>query len=217
MDATTIINEDGVSMASAKYLLRGFKYQMDWDAEAKTLNILDWEHYNQLLAERRALYTTTTLATTTTTAATTVETTTETTTTLQQVLNSGPVFGTNKRMCDTIIKDMKATVNSYSLGNAEKNSRFNTSNVNALVKQWESMAQTELDKKYVKSCATLYRTYISKMLALDKWARTSTASDTHQRALKYKDAMTNYMLSLGKCDTIEAVDKLNTDMSKKAK
>lgn len=215
MDATTVVR-DGVALASAKYVLRGWRYQMDWNKDTKVLNILDWEHYNALMEERKKelLKNTTTKATTTTTVATTIETTTETTTTLQQVINSGPVFGTNKRMSGIIIQDCKVLARGYSLGMSDKMVRMQAKSIKDVTNNWSKLASSDIDKKYVAACKTVYTTFINKAKALDKWTDTHKGNDNLVRARKYKESLADYLYSIGKCTSIEELTKLNADMNK---
>ena len=154
MDCTPVIIE-GRTLAPARYVALGFGGTTQWDALNKVVVIT---------GVTTPTVETTTEMTTTTTVITTTETTTEMTTV-------APVVVPSNEPSDEIVKvvrnDLEHALGTYSLGSYETAGRFKSNTMNQIMKNWDSLATTDLDRNYVASAKSLYYTINSFYSTLD--------------------------------------------------
>ena len=176
MDATPVII-DGRTLAPARYVALGFGGTTQWDALNKVVVIT---------GVTTPTVETTTEMTTTTTVITTTETTTEMTTV-------APVVVSGNEPSDEIVKvvrnDLEHALGTYSLGSYETAGRFKSNTMNQIMKNWDSLATTDLDRNYVASAKSLYYTINSFYSTLDS---VYGNAEYPKRILSFGDIMRSY-------------------------
>ena len=160
MDSTPVII-DGRTLAPARYVALGFGGTTQWDALNRVVVI-------------------------TGVTTPTVETTTEITTV-------APVVVPSNEPSDEIVKvvrnDLEHALGTYSLGSYETAGRFKSNAMNQIIKNWESLATTDLDKAYVASAKSLYYAINSFYRNLDS---VYGNSEYPKRILSFGDIMRGY-------------------------
>ena len=160
MDSTPVII-DGRTLAPARYVALGFGGTTQWDALNRVVVI-------------------------TGVTTPTVETTTEMTTV-------APVVVPSNEPSDEIVKvvrnDLEHALGTYSLGSYETAGRFKSNAMNQIIKNWESLATTDLDKAYVASAKSLYYAINSFYRNLDS---VYGNSEYPKRILSFGDIMRGY-------------------------
>ena len=176
MDCTPVIIE-GRTLAPARYVALGFGGTTQWDALNKVVVIT---------GVTTPTVETTTEITTTTTVITTTETTTEMTTV-------APVVVQSNEPSDEIVKvvrnDLEHALGTYSLGSYETAGRFKSNTMNQIMKNWDSLATTDLDRNYVASAKSLYYTINSFYSTLDS---VYGNAEYPKRILSFGDIMRSY-------------------------
>ena len=176
MDCTPVIIE-GRTLAPARYVALGFGGTTQWDALNKVVVIT---------GVTTPTVETTTEMTTTTTVITTTETTTEMTTV-------APVVVPSNEPSDEIVKvvrnDLEHALGTYSLGSYETAGRFKSNTMNQIMKNWDSLATTDLDRNYVASAKSLYYTINSFYSTLDS---VYGNAEYPKRILSFGDIMRSY-------------------------
>ena len=176
MDCTPVIIE-GRTLAPARYVALGFGGTTQWDALNKVVVIT---------GVTTPTVETTTEMTTTTTVITTTETTTEMTTV-------APVVVPSNEPSDEIVKvvryDLENALGTYSLGSYETAGRFKSNTMNQIMKNWDSIATTDLDRNYVASAKSLYYTINSFYSTLDS---VYGNAEYPKRILSFGDIMRSY-------------------------
>ena len=176
MDCTPVIIE-GRTLAPARYVALGFGGTTQWDALNKVVVIT---------GVTTPTVETTTEMTTTTTVITTTETTTELTTV-------APVVVPSNEPSDEIVKvvrnDLEHALGTYSLGSYETAGRFKSNTMNQIMKNWDSLATTDLDRNYVASAKSLYYTINSFYSTLDS---VYGNAEYPKRILSFGDIMRSY-------------------------
>lgn len=176
MDCTPVIIE-GRTLAPARYVALGFGGTTQWDALNKVVVIT---------GVTTPTVETTTEMTTTTTVITTTETTTEMTTV-------APVVVPSNEPSDEIVKvvrnDLEHALGTYSLGSYETAGRFKSNTMNQIMKNWDSIATTDLDRNYVASAKSLYYTINSFYSTLDS---VYGNAEYPKRILSFGDIMRSY-------------------------
>ena len=176
MDCTPVIIE-GRTLAPARYVALGFGGTTQWDALNKVVVIT---------GVTTPTVETTTEMTTTTTVITTTETTTEMTTV-------APVVVPSNEPSDEIVKvvrnDLEHSLGTYSLGSYETACRFKSNTMNQIMKNWDSLATTDLDRNYVASAKSLYYTINSFYSTLDS---VYGNAEYPKRILSFGDIMRSY-------------------------
>ena len=176
MDCTPFIIE-GRTLAPARYVALGFGGTTQWDALNKVVVIT---------GVTTPTVETTTEMTTTTTVITTTETTTEMTTV-------APVVVPSNEPSDEIVKvvrnDLEHALGTYSLGSYETAGRFKSNTMNQIMKNWDSLATTDLDRNYVASAKSLYYTINSFYSTLDS---VYGNAEYPKRILSFGDIMRSY-------------------------
>ena len=176
MDCTPVIIE-GRTLAPARYVALGFGGTTQWDALNKVVVIT---------GVTTPTVETTTEMTTTTTVITTTETTTEMTTV-------APVVVPSNEPSDEIVKvvrnDLEHALGTYSLGSYETAGRFKINTMNQIMKNWDSLATTDLDRNYVASAKSLYYTINSFYSTLDS---VYGNAEYPKRILSFGDIMRSY-------------------------
>ena len=176
MDCTPVIIE-GRTLAPARYVALGFGGTTQWDALKKVVVIT---------GVTTPTVETTTEITTTTTVITTTETTTEMTTV-------APVVVQSNEPSDEIVKvvrnDLEHALGTYSLGSYETAGRFKSNTMNQIMKNWDSLATTDLDRNYVASAKSLYYTINSFYSTLDS---VYGNAEYPKRILSFGDIMRSY-------------------------
>ena len=176
MDCTPVIIE-GRTLAPARYVALGFGGTTQWDALNKVVVIT---------GVTPPTVETTTEMTTTTTVITTTETTTEMTTV-------APVVVPSNEPSDEIVKvvrnDLEHALGTYSLGSYETAGRFKSNTMNQIMKNWDSLATTDLDRNYVASAKSLYYTINSFYSTLDS---VYGNAEYPKRILSFGDIMRSY-------------------------
>ena len=176
MDCTPVIIEGG-TLAPARYVALGFGGTTQWDALNKVVVIT---------GVTTPTVETTTEMTTTTTVITTTETTTEMTTV-------APVVVPSNEPSDEIVKvvrnDLEHALGTYSLGSYETAGRFKSNTMNQIMKNWDSLATTDLDRNYVASAKSLYYTINSFYSTLDS---VYGNAEYPKRILSFGDIMRSY-------------------------
>ena len=176
MDCTPVIIE-GRTLAPARYVALGFGGTTQWDALNKVVVIT---------GVTTPTVETTTEMTTTTTVITTTETTTEMTTV-------APVVVSGNEPSDEIVKvvrnDLEHALGTYSLGSYETAGRFKSNTMNQIMKNWDSLATTDLDRNYVASAKSLYYTINSFYSTLDS---VYGNAEYPKRILSFGDIMRSY-------------------------
>lgn len=176
MDSTPVII-DGRTLAPARYVALGFGGTTQWDSLNRVVVIT---------GVTTPTVETTTEVTTTTTVITTTETTTEMTTV-------APVAVPSNEPSDEIVKtvrnDLEHALGTYSLGSYETAGRFKSNTMSQIVKNWESLATTDLDKAYVASAKSLYYTINSFYSTLDS---VYGNAEYPKRILNFGDIMRSY-------------------------
>ena len=176
MDCTPVIIE-GRTLAQARYVALGFGGTTQWDALNKVVVIT---------GVTTPTVETTTEMTTTTTVITTTETTTEMTTV-------APVVVPSNEPSDEIVKvvrnDLEHALGTYSLGSYETAGRFKSNTMNQIMKNWDSLATTDLDRNYVASAKSLYYTINSFYSTLDS---VYGNAEYPKRILSFGDIMRSY-------------------------
>ena len=176
MDCTPVIIE-GRTLAPARYVALGFGGTTQWDALNKVVVIT---------GVTTPTVETTTEMTTTTTVITTTETTTEMTTV-------APVVVPSSEPSDEIVKvvrnDLEHALGTYSLGSYETAGRFKSNTMNQIMKNWDSLATTDLDRNYVASAKSLYYTINSFYSTLDS---VYGNAEYPKRILSFGDIMRSY-------------------------
>ncbi len=176
MDCTPVIIE-GRTLAPARYVALGFGGTTQWDALNKVVVIT---------GVTTPTVETTTEMTTTTTVVTTTETTTEMTTV-------APVVVPSNEPSDEIVKvvrnDLEHALGTYSLGSYETAGRFKSNTMNQIMKNWDSLATTDLDRNYVASAKSLYYTINSFYSTLDS---VYGNAEYPKRILSFGDIMRSY-------------------------
>ena len=160
MDCTPVIIE-GRTLAPARYVALGFGGTTQWDALNKVVVI-------------------------TGVTTPTVETTTEMTTV-------APVVVQSNEPSDEIVKvvrnDLEHALGTYSLGSYETAGRFKSNTMNQIMKNWDSLATTDLDRNYVASAKSLYYTINSFYSTLDS---VYGNAEYPKRILSFGDIMRSY-------------------------
>ena len=160
MDCTPVIIE-GRTLAPARYVALGFGGTTQWDALNKVVVI-------------------------TGVTTPTVETTTEMTTV-------APVVVPSNEPSDEIVKvvrnDLEHALGTYSLGSYETAGRFKSNTMNQIMKNWDSLATTDLDRNYVASAKSLYYTINSFYSTLDS---VYGNAEYPKRILSFGDIMRSY-------------------------
>lgn len=160
MDSTPVII-DGRTLAPARYVALGFGGTTQWDALNRVVVI-------------------------TGVTTPTVETTTEITTV-------APVVVPSNEPSDEIVKvvrnDLEHALGTYSLGSYETAGRFKSNAMNQIIKNWESLATTDLDKAYVASAKSLYYAINSFYRNLDS---VYGNAEYPKRILSFGDIMRGY-------------------------
>ena len=176
MDCTPVIIE-GRTLAPARYVALGFGGTTQWDALNKVVVIT---------GVTTPTVETTTEITTTTTVITTTETTIEMTTV-------APVVVPSNEPSDEIVKvvrnDLEHALGTYSLGSYETAGRFKSNTMNQIMKNWDSLATTDLDRNYVASAKSLYYTINSFYSTLDS---VYGNAEYPKRILSFGDIMRSY-------------------------
>ena len=176
MDCTPVIIE-GRTLAPARYVALGFGGTTQWDALNKVVVIT---------GVTTPTVETTTEMTTTTTVITTTETTTEMTTV-------APVVVPSNEPSDEIVKvvrnDLEHALGTYSLVSYETAGRFKSNTMNQIMKNWDSLATTDLDRNYVASAKSLYYTINSFYSTLDS---VYGNAEYPKRILSFGDIMRSY-------------------------
>ena len=176
MDCTPVIIE-GRTLAPARYVALGFGGTTQWDALNKVVVIT---------GVTTPTVETTTEMTTTTTVITTTETTTEMTTV-------APVVVPSNEPSDEIVmvvrNDLEHALGTYSLGSYETAGRFKSNTMNQIMKNWDSLATTDLDRNYVASAKSLYYTINSFYSTLDS---VYGNAEYPKRILSFGDIMRSY-------------------------
>ena len=176
MDCTPVIIE-GRTLAPARYVALGFGGTTQWDALNKVVVIT---------GVTTPTVETTTEMTTTTTVITTTETTTEMTTV-------APVVVPSNEPSDEIVKvvrnDLEHALGTYSLGSYATAGRFKSNTMNQIMKNWDSLATTDLDRNYVASAKSLYYTINSFYSTLDS---VYGNAEYPKRILSFGDIMRSY-------------------------
>ena len=176
MDCTPVIIE-GRTLAPARYVALGFGGTTQWDALNKVVVIT---------GVTTPTVETTTEMTTTTTVITTTETTIEMTTV-------APVVVPSNEPSDEIVKvvrnDLEHALGTYSLGSYETAGRFKSNTMNQIMKNWDSLATTDLDRNYVASAKSLYYTINSFYSTLDS---VYGNAEYPKRILSFGDIMRSY-------------------------
>ena len=176
MDCTPVIIE-GRTLAPARYVALGVGGTTQWDALNKVVVIT---------GVTTPTVETTTEMTTTTTVITTTETTTEMTTV-------APVVVPSNEPSDEIVKvvrnDLEHALGTYSLGSYETAGRFKSNTMNQIMKNWDSLATTDLDRNYVASAKSLYYTINSFYSTLDS---VYGNAEYPKRILSFGDIMRSY-------------------------
>ena len=176
MDCTPVIIE-GRTLAPARYVALAFGGTTQWDALNKVVVIT---------GVTTPTVETTTEMTTTTTVITTTETTTEMTTV-------APVVVPSNEPSDEIVKvvrnDLEHALGTYSLGSYETAGRFKSNTMNQIMKNWDSLATTDLDRNYVASAKSLYYTINSFYSTLDS---VYGNAEYPKRILSFGDIMRSY-------------------------
>ena len=176
MDCAPVIIE-GRTLAPARYVALGFGGTTQWDALNKVVVIT---------GVTTPTVETTTEMTTTTTVITTTETTTEMTTV-------APVVVPSNEPSDEIVKvvrnDLEHALGTYSLGSYETAGRFKSNTMNQIMKNWDSLATTDLDRNYVASAKSLYYTINSFYSTLDS---VYGNAEYPKRILSFGDIMRSY-------------------------
>ena len=176
MDCTPVIIE-GRTLAPARYVALGFGGTTQWDELNKVVVIT---------GVTTPTVETTTEMTTTTTVITTTETTTEMTTV-------APVVVPSNEPSDEIVKvvrnDLEHALGTYSLGSYETAGRFKSNTMNQIMKNWDSLATTDLDRNYVASAKSLYYTINSFYSTLDS---VYGNAEYPKRILSFGDIMRSY-------------------------
>ena len=94
---------------------------------------------------------------------------------------------------DEIVKvvrnDLEHALGTYSLGSYETAGRFKSNAMNQIIKNWESLATTDLDKAYVASAKSLYYAINSFYRNLDS---VYGNSEYPKRILSFGDIMRGY-------------------------
>ena len=175
MDSTPVII-DGRTLAPARYVALGFGGTTQWDALNRVVVITG--------------VTTPTVETTTEMTTTTTVTTTETTT---EITTVAPVVVPSNEPSDEIVKvvrnDLEHALGTYSLGSYETAGRFKSNAMNQIIKNWESLATTDLDKAYVASAKSLYYAINSFYRNLDS---VYGNAEYPKRILSFGDIMRGY-------------------------
>ena len=160
MDCTPVIIE-GRTLAPARYVALGFGGTTQWDALNKVVVI-------------------------TGVTTPTVETTTEMTTV-------APVVVPSNEPSDEIVKvvrnDLEHALGTYSLGSYATAGRFKSNTMNQIMKNWDSLATTDLDRNYVASAKSLYYTINSFYSTLDS---VYGNAEYPKRILSFGDIMRSY-------------------------
>lgn len=157
MDAQPLII-DGSTFAPARYVAESFGYEVLWDADNRTVNIISDEPDTKLTTNEISTEETTIE---TTTEETTVETTIETTTDID-------ISSLNQLMVSQIKSDVKIVSNTYSLGKYLTMSRFNTQYMNDMFESWKGLAKDDTEMQYVNSSIQYYRAMNSICYHLDE-------------------------------------------------
>ena len=202
MDCTPVIIE-GRTLAPARYVALGFGGTTQWDALNKVVVITGVttptvETTTEMTTTTTVITTTetTTVIQTTSTETTTVQTTVQTTTeeaTTTDVTTTAPVVVPSNEPSDEIVKvvrnDLEHALGTYSLGSYETAGRFKSNTMNQIMKNWDSLATTDLDRNYVASAKSLYYTINSFYSTLDS---VYGNAEYPKRILSFGDIMRSY-------------------------
>ncbi len=198
-EAPIIINE--IAYVPAADVAKAFGYKAFYDKATLTLAIRDPKKVTE----------TSTQTTTASSVATTVSTTaTQATTTVQHSLNNSLIPGVGKSIFDKVYKDLGIAAGSYSIGSAESNMRLNTLNINKITKNWELLAKTDEEKKFVSACTALYKKLASNIVTEDKWYnKNSSTKGVREKMVRFKERTIEKVYTFTACASIDDINKLS--------